>query len=417
MTESLFRRQAVEYQKDRLHGEVLLLPRISHVLGLAFILCWILAISTWLITGEYANKETVHGWLEPSSGVVKVYADDSSGEMGSVLVNEGDLVIKGQSLLVINAGRTLENGSHVESRLFQELQQQIRILSQRKSRLQLIHQQKMADLRFQIESKEQNLLRLEQQVNAIQQRLSIKQKQLEHHQNMLSQGHITTAALDDLIEHQLSLDSDLQRLIRERIAIFDENKMLQSQLALLPQQHLNNLALIEQEQSEKSQQMIQIESQRSQILRAPARGIVSNLAARPGYKAQTGVPLLTILPEDAQIEANLLVPVRAIGFLKSGQPIEIRYDAFPYQKFGLYAGTVNQIADAVSLPEELRFAPQKPNEPVYLVKAVLSSNSVNAYGKRLGLKSGMTLSADIQLGNRSLTEWILEPLYSLRGTI
>lgn len=417
MNKGLFRRQAIEYQKDRLHGEVFLLPRMSHVVTMIFILSWISAVMLWLTSNRYAKKETVFGWLEPSSGIVKVYANDTSGAISKVLVSEGDSVSKGQALMFIEDGSIVENGSHLESRLFEELKQQIQNLSQRKKRMQIIHQQKMQDLKFQLASKEQLQQIVAQQIDATQQKLAIKKNQLKHVKGMLNQGHIANSEIDNLTERQLNLDIELQRLIRERIALSDEEKILHSELLLLPQSHLNNVALIEQEQSEKSQQLIRIESQRTQILRAPTRGIVSNLTAKRGHKASQAVPLLTLLPQEAKIEANLLVPVRAIGFLKPGQKIELRYDAYPYQKFGLYAGHIRQISDTVSLPDELRAAPQKPGGPVYLVKAVPMSNSVNAYGKQLGLKSGMTLTADIQLGDRSLTEWILEPLYSLRGTI
>tara|TARA_B100000929_G_scaffold260990_1_gene225517 strand:+ start:31 stop:234 length:204 start_codon:yes stop_codon:yes gene_type:complete len=64
--------------------------------------------------------------------------------------------------------------------------------------------------------------------------------------------------------------------------------------------------------------------------------------------------------------------------------------------------------------------PQSPvpiQEPVYLVRAELNSRKIEAYGQELSLKIGMTLSADIKLKDRSLLEWLLEPLYTLHGKL
>jgi membrane fusion protein len=96
--------------------------------------------------------------------------------------------------------------------------------------------------------------------------------------------------------------------------------------------------------------------------------------------------------------------------------VNISYEAFPYQKFGTYSGRISQIAGSVIMPGE-----QAPgltfNEPVYKVTAVLESQHVEAYGKEIPLRSGMILSADVVLDKRSLFEWLLEPVYSLRGKI
>lgn len=417
MTAGLFRRQAVEFQKNRLHGKVLLLPSMSHVFAAIFIVGWVLAGVIWLTTSQYARKETVQGWLEPTSGEVRVYAQNSVGEISEVLVSEGQEVVQGQALIVINGDRILQDGTSLESQLHDELEQQNDILIQQQARLTLIHQQKVSDSQFQLASTQQDLARLDTQIAVMRKRIQLKQQRLAHLQGMSRDGYVAQTESDLVSEQLMMLEGELQRFLRERISLGDQHKLLHSSLMLQPQQHLNELASMAQKQSEIAQQKFQLESQRAQIIRAPKSGVVANLKAQNGIKAIPSVPMLTILPNSSDIEAYLLIPVRAIGFLKPGQQIEIRYDAYPYQKFGLYSGHVSQVADSVSLPAELGRVPQQPSEPVYLVKAELTSNTVSAYGKQLTLKSGMTLSADIQLGDRSLFEWLLEPIYSLQGKV
>ena len=118
----------------------------------------------------------------------------------------------------------------------------------------------------------------------------------------------------------------------------------------------------------------------------------------------------------SNLQADLYLPTRSIGFLETGHSVNINYEAFPYQKFGAYSGKISQVAMSVIMPGEpvsgLTF-----QEPVYKAIAALENQHVQAYGKEIPLRSGMTLSADVVLDKRSLFEWLLEPVYSLRGKI
>jgi membrane fusion protein len=132
--------------------------------------------------------------------------------------------------------------------------------------------------------------------------------------------------------------------------------------------------------------------------------------------AVAGKPILTIVPEDSSLYAVLLVPTRAFGFIRPGQETRMRYDAFPYQRFGLYKGEVTQYSTSVLLPNEVS-TPVPVNEPVYQVHVRLDSQAVKAYGAEVPLQSGMLLSADIVLEQRSLLNWLFEPILSLRGRL
>jgi membrane fusion protein len=113
----------------------------------------------------------------------------------------------------------------------------------------------------------------------------------------------------------------------------------------------------------------------------------------------------------------MLIPVHSAGFIDEGQALNIRYDAFPYQKFGMQSGHILRISKTLILPGELNDAPVIANEPAYLVTAELINETLVAYGEHIQLKAGMTFSADIELSQRTLIEWLLEPLYSLSGRL
>ena len=120
------------------------------------------------------------------------------------------------------------------------------------------------------------------------------------------------------------------------------------------------------------------------------------------------------------MQADLYVPSNAIGFIETGSKVILRYQAYPYQKFGHAQGTVVSVARTALARQEvsdLGSITTSPNEPVYLVRVSLTKQTVRAYGKEMPLQTGMIVEADILRENRKLYEWVLEPLYSISGKI
>jgi membrane fusion protein len=128
---------------------------------------------------------------------------------------------------------------------------------------------------------------------------------------------------------------------------------------------------------------------------------------------------MSLLPSDGQLEAELLVPSRAVGFIEPGDRVLLRYQAFPYQKFGHHKAEVVRISRSALGPNELGalIGDTKANEPFYRVTVTLARQVVTAYGRNEHLKPGMLLEADIMGERRRLVEWILEPLYSVKGRV
>ena len=110
---------------------------------------------------------------------------------------------------------------------------------------------------------------------------------------------------------------------------------------------------------------------------------------------------------NAVIEVYL--PSGARGFVEIGQFVKLKYDAFPYQKFGIKEGVVETISKTAQLPQEIGVVVQNP-EPLYRVGIALSAQSVEAFDEAMPLQAGMELTADIVLEDRRLLEWVLEPI-------
>jgi len=232
-------------------------------------------------------------------------------------------------------------------------------------------------------------------------------------------GFISTNELESFQTQKLTLRESLQELQRARVQQLDLINQYQTELTLIPQEAANEQDILNDRLSIISQSVAQLRSQQTYTIVAPRAGIVNNLQVVEGQQLNPDrqFPLMTILPNESTLRAQLMVPVRSAGFLQEKQEFVIRYDAFPYQKFGMQSGTIQTISKTLLLPHEVLNAPIEISEPVYRVVGELSAMEVQAFGKTFALKPGMTLAADIKLGERSLIEWIFEPLLSLRGSI
>ena len=413
---NLFRSQAVKWQYNRLYGDVLILPRISHMAILGFLLLCMATVIWWLTTSTYARKETITGWLEPPKGVIKIYAGDT-GIIKRVMIKEGEMVLKDQPLFIVSGGHFLENGSQLESRLLDGYKSQQRLLKEQLEFTVNLYQRHRLDVQRKISAIERDITIMDEQLHTLNARYELVKAQAGRQQALHEKGFVSETVIDNTVGNELALQNEQQVLIRDKINRRNDVAQLRSELDSLPDQNANKIIQIRARMSEVAQNIAQLYGQSSYIIKAIKQGLVTNLQAQVGQKvyAGSGIPLMTIIPSGTGLSAHLLAPVRSAGFIEPGQEMDIRYDAYPYQKFGLYKGKVISVSDTVLMPNELLNTPLRIQEPVYRITAQLQRLKVRAYGKEFPLKAGMTLSADVRLGERTLLQWMFDPFYSLRG--
>jgi membrane fusion protein len=157
-------------------------------------------------------------------------------------------------------------------------------------------------------------------------------------------------------------------------------------------------------------------------VRAPQDGIVTGVLAQAGQSVTPATALASLLPSNARLQAHLYAPSSAVGFLRPDQPVLLRYQAFPHQKFGLQSGQVVQVSRSPLQASELAALAQAPGgsgggEALYRITVALDRQSVAAYGHAQALVPGMQLEADVLLDRRRLIEWIFEPVLGLAGRV
>ncbi|MCE0557246.1 HlyD family efflux transporter periplasmic adaptor subunit [Motilimonas sp. E26] len=412
----MFREKAVQHASHRLHGDVVVLPTISSLLLTFVILLFLIAIVLFLANGTYPRKVTAFGVIEPDEGLSKVYAE-RTGTVREVKVRIGDFIDENSPLILINGDQYLGDGRALTESLLTSLREERKSVIASIERARVRHPIEISNIDNDILSIQSELMFIEEQIAALDQRYKITHKLYQSAASLEKKGHISTEALSLQQEKVSMIRSDLAALKRSKSVREFELTELKGKRQLMPGTQEDKIAALLQQQRDIDEEILKQEAIQSYTLKAPIAGIVTGLQVKPGQKPPLNSPLVTIIPSDTTYSAQIFVPVRNAGFLKKGKDVSIRYDAYPFQKFGIYDGKIESIERTVIMPEEARKHSVLLNEPVYRVQVKLAQQWVDTFGEQTMLMPGMTLETDIKLEERSLLEWLLEPIFSLKGRL
>jgi membrane fusion protein len=410
---SLFRREAIEFQRDqRQWGETVLLQPFSAKLLAWFNIAAFAGVIAFLCLAPYSRKETVAGYLTPAAGTAKVFAP-KPGVITAVYVKQGQWVDEGENLLKITSEDLAANGGDVNATLLATLQSHKAELASQIA----AEEARTNSERERLTAVVRNLLsekaHLEAQGAAQGERIELAEKLVSSASQLTAKGYMSDLEFTRRKEAVLEQKQNLSTLRRQMATLQNQITEARYSLDQLPTVMAEKVQLMRNELAATEQRIAEIEGKRAFIVRAPIAGRVAMLDANVGQAAQTQHPQLEILPEDSALQAELLVPTRAAGFVHAGQEVRILYDAFPYQNFGTYRGRIAQVTQTIISGGDTA-TPISLKEPAYKVDVELDRADVDAGGKKIPLQAGMLLKADIILEKRPLITWLINPLLAAR---
>ena len=415
--QGLFRQEAIDARRGEWLGSInVAIPLSRWVLALlgASLAAGLIA---FLVFGHYTKRQSVTGQLVPNTGLLGVTAI-GAGTVTHVFVHADEPVHAGDRLLEISGERDSATLGNTRAKISAQLR------AQRQRLMQDLATQKQQSLtQGQALRDKLQLLQAQQRQMDAQIALQVQQATNAEHllkriQPLQDKGYVSAFQIQQQQSAALSARAQLKTLRRQRLQTRQQISATQQQLTQLPLELATQQNATAGKVANIDQQLAENEAQRAVVLRAPRAGIVSTLLAKPGQHVAVGQSLLSILPHGATLQAQLLVPSRAVGFITSGSRVVLRYQAYPYQKFGQQYGHVASISRSALSPEEvIALTGQQAKQPLYRVKVKLDRQAILAYGKQHALKPGMALSADIMMDRRTLLQWVFEPLYGLKGSI
>jgi len=409
----LFRRAAVAASRKDGLGPIVLARPVGLSALTAVALLIVAAITGFFAFGSYTARSTLRGRLVPDRGVIDV----RSPQFGTVLdrrVAEGQRIEEGEVLFVVSSERRTAALGPAQTAVAEQLAERRRSLAAQIENTRALERLERRSLDESAAALESDAAALDRALDGQRDRVGLAEQTAERYARIRAQGYVADelfqAKRADLLEQR----ARLQSLERERGAVERQGADVAARLGSLELRYRNQVADLERSMSAADSDIAENEARREIVVTAPAAGVSTGIAAVVGQVVDSSTPLLFIVPADARLRAELQAPSRAVGFVAVGEDVLLRYEPYPYQKFGHYHGTVEAVS-RTAVPGGAR--PDSPfgGEPVYQVVVALRSQTVTAYGEPRELRAGMAVDADVLLETRRLYEWMLEPLYSLRG--
>ena len=416
MRDSLFRPEALESYRADPRGNVRVIcpPRFAFLtVFFAAVACTVVTY-TWF--GQVTRKANVGGYLVPSKGLIKVYAPEA-GTLTRQNVSEGSKVKQGDPLFVLATERSSLENKQARSDSSALLEQRRDKLHDDLTRQAQLDGEETRALEHRLESVSHEIRHLDLAIETVTQRVAYAKEQAGQFIRLLPDQFVSRLQAEQKQDELLERMSELQTLERQQLQLKREQDQVQLELRSRSINAAKRRAEIERNILALEQELTEQRVRRDIVVRAPAEGTVTAILAETGQHTQPAAAVLSILPEDSQLVAHLLVPSRSIGFVAPRQEVALRYEAFPYQRFGSFHGIVVEISKTLLSPNDIRDLPINLREPAYRVTVALSEQSIPAYDASIPLQAGMVLEAGIALDRRRLVEWIVDPLLAVTGRV
>lgn len=406
---SLFRPEVAEGRRQAWLGSIQLIRPVPLSVLTALVAVVAVLVAVYFSIGEYTRKARVTGLLVPDLGVMQLTAPRAA-QVVERRATEGQAVRQGDVLFVLSLDQATAQGDAREA-VQASLAARERSLQVAGTRRRQLQSEQMDALSRQITHMQQELRQMDAESELQRQRLQLAREALSRdeslrEQKFLSSAHVETRKLD-----VLNVQAQLEAIKRQQAQHRREIDTLEARRRELPLAEQADIGEIERDLAEIAQESAENEALRRVVVRAPQDGTVTAVAAEPGQSVATQAVLANLVPNGAVLQAHLFAPSSAMGFVRPEQPVLLRYEAYPYQKFGHQTGHVLQVSRTPMA------APGAAGEPLYRITVALDRQAVAAYGQSQPLSPGMQLEADVLLDRRRLIEWIFEPVLSLSGRV
>jgi hemolysin D len=267
---------------------------------------------------------------------------------------------------------------------------------------------KKQSLEAMVAQKQAELRTVESAITPLEQYLAISRTRVADYEKLLGRGYVPKQDYLQRKQERISAERDLagqrSRQAELRSAITGAKEELSVTVTDTRRQLLDELRQA-REQIQQFEPEVARTTQRNALmqLRAPVAGTVQQLAVHTvGGVVTPAQPLLSVVPENEQLEVEATVLNKDIGFVQPGQRATIKIESFPYTRYGYIEGIVESVSHDAIQDDKLGL--------VYQARVKMSTSTLQVDGVAVRLASGMALTAEIKTGTRRVIAYILDPL-------
>ena len=406
--------------------------RYSRVIALTISAFFVIAVA-WAWIGSIDVVAVSQGRTIPA-GNVKIIQPLETGVVRAIHVRDGDSVRKGDLLLELDA---TESAANLDALLIQMDQARIdaamslalmgedpvknfvppseiaddhavKVARDKIISIHVKHESDLNVIRNEIKTVEASKHSLAIQQEKLEELLPIVEHRVRAQRRLMSSDDMPLASYQqyqqDLIELKADLSIAKQSIVEADASIASHQARIRNLTANLIaqateqyQEAMRRIALLEQSIRKEQQRLSYLE------LRAPVSGFVQQLNVHTiGAVVNTAQQLLVIVPEDIPLEIESMILNKDIGFVQTGQEVEIKFETFPFTRYGTITGELVSISNDAIIHEQLG--------PVYMARVSMDSQQIEIKGTPVDLTPGMTASVEVKTGTRRIIEFFLAPL-------
>ncbi|MES9858369.1 MAG: HlyD family type I secretion periplasmic adaptor subunit [Sedimenticola sp.] len=413
------------------------LPRtIFYSVALLFII-----LLVWAIFGKLDIVATAEGRLVPES-YIKIVQPAEGGVVQDILVHEGQVVEAGQVLIRMDAKLTESDVRAVRNE-YQLKRMQLRRIDAELSGLPMkqmeedplelypqVEQQYLTNIKAYRDTFEQEQATLSKVSHDLRASEAILKKlkevapsfrrSLTAYEKLGEDGYVSTIALEEKQREMLEKTQDLNAQESRVSSLTSTRTVSEKKLARITSSYrseLQNERIETESQAFRLREELEKVEHRSDrlVLRAPQAGIVKDLATHTrGTVVSPGTVLVSLVPQDEPLQAEVLVRNEDVGFVHVEQRVKLKFAAYSFQKYGMINGTVIHVgADATDNgaqpPGQSGESPDMSAGYRYKALVRLDAQYLDTNGQQMHLTPGMLTSAEIHLGYRTVMEYLLSP--------
>ena len=401
-------------------------------IGIAATVVLVVAFFIWTYITPVNEVATSEGKIVPH-GNNHIVQHFEGGIVEDILVREGELVVKGDILLEVSPIAIESDYDQLKSRSSSLVLKQIRLRALLSNeapefgtyvdqypelaaiefetyQAQMRSQQaKKQTMQSKIKQKQQELKRDISRAKALKQQLEVVQEQVKIRSGLVKKGVVPKT---DLLDRQAELAEIRTDYIQSNANVAVAREAIneaQDSLVEIENSFIEQIKLdtggVAAEIAELKEQLIKFGDRVDRLhIRAPVSGYVTNLSINTIRAViEPSQVLLEVVPVDKELVVESKVSTQDIGHVHVGQEAVVKVGSYDPQRFGVIEGKVDRISPSTYLDEE--------NQPYYKAQIVLAKKYLGVQPGKYKLIPGMTVTADIRTGEKTVLDYLLKPVY------
>jgi hemolysin D len=246
------------------------------------------------------------------------------------------------------------------------------------------------------------------EIAKLRQTLPLIDQQLEARRELSAKGHFPKLKVLEYeqlrVEHLQNIQVQESVAAKARAAISNIDAQMAKLRQTFAKAASTEMSTAEDESSLRGEELRKSERRRSlQQLRSPVDGVVQQLAVHTvGGVVQPAEPLMIIVPSGSEVAVEAQILNKDIGFVREGQPVRVKLEAFPFTDYGLIEGVVETISRDAIQDEKIGL--------VYATRIRLGRNTISINGRDQPIGPGMAVQAEVKTGERRIIQYLLSPI-------